>query len=298
VNHTLVTATLSLAFAAKGTAPETMAAGVGAEMETDGAAESLVAAFCTTINIGGIGVGVVVDNVEIAYGNDGCPNDPGFESGGSKFVRTDSLVVRNSFVHHNCGVGLWLDINNINYTLENNRVEDNVRDGIAIEISYRGVIRNNTVRRNGNATDPYRGQNWLWDAGIGIHASSDVEIYGNTVEDNFNGIVAIQQNRGSAYNDPAQQYGPYLVQNLYVHDNVIKQNMQQRAGMANAAAGIVQDVVDNAVFTSRNNRYQNNTYYLLPLGGGQSPGFEWMGWKSDSQWKGYGLDTTSRFNRW
>ena len=113
-------------------------------------------------------------------------------------MRTDSLVVRNSFLHHNCGAGLWLDINNINYTLENNRIEDNVREGIAIEISYKGVIRNNTVRRNGNATDPYRGNGWLWDAGIGIHASPDVEIYGNTVEGNFNGIVAIQQNRGAA----------------------------------------------------------------------------------------------------
>jgi len=245
----------------------------------------------TTINIGGIGVGVVVDNVEIAYGNNGCPNNPAFESGGSKFVRTDSLVVRNSFVHHNCGVGLWVDMDNINWTLENNRIEDNVRDGIAIEISYKGVIRNNTVRRNGNATDPYRVQNWLWDAGIGVQGSPNVEVYGNTVEGNFNGIVAIQQNRGSG------MYGPYLVQNLYVHDNVITQNTPQGAGMANAAAGIAQDTGDNTIFTGRNNRYQNNTYYLLPLGGGQSPGFEWQGWKNDSQWKGYGMDTAGRFYR-
>ena len=29
---------------------------------------------------------VLVDGVESAYGNDGCPHDPGFESGGSKFA--------------------------------------------------------------------------------------------------------------------------------------------------------------------------------------------------------------------
>ena len=117
------------------------------------------------------------------------------------------------------------------------------------------------------------------------------------VEGNFNGIVAIQQKRGAAFGDPAEAYGPYLVQNMYVHDNVITQNTPQGAGLANAAAGIVQDTGDNTIFTGRNNRYQNNTYYLLPLGGGQSPGFEWMGWKSDSQWKGYGMDSAGRFYR-
>lgn len=250
-----------------------------------------------TLGIGGIGTNVIVDGLSATYNNYLLANDPGFEAGGSKFVRTDGLIVRNSTFSNNGGPGLWLDINNINYTLATNTVLDNVREGILTEISYAGVIRNNTVRRNGNTTDPYRTQNWLWDAGIGVHASSDVEIYGNTVTDNFNGIVAIQQARGAAYGDPAEAYGPYVVQNLYVHDNTIKQNTAMAAGLTNAAAGIVEDNGDTTVFTTRNNRYRNNTYTLLPLGGGQSPGFEWQGWLNDTQWKALGQDTTGTFTR-
>jgi parallel beta-helix repeat protein len=245
-----------------------------------------------TINLGGVAIGALVDGVESAYGNSGCPNDPGFEAGGSKFAGTESLIVRNSFFHHNCGPGLWLDSDNINYVLENNRVEDNAREGIVSEISYRGVIRHNVVSRNGWPTDPFRANGWGWDAGIGIHASSDVEVYGNTVEDNFNGIIAIQQNRGSG------AYGPYLVQNLYVHDNRVKQNTPEGPGLLNAAAGAVQDVGDNAIFNTRNNRFQNNTYYLLPVAPGNSQGFQWANaGKSVAQWKALGQDVKGTFNR-
>jgi len=245
-----------------------------------------------TLNIGGVAIGALVDGIESAYGNNGCSNDPGFEAGGSKFAGTDSLIVRNSFFHHNCGPGLWLDTDNINYVLENNRVEDNTREGIVSEISYKGVIRNNAVRRNGWRTDPFRAKGWGWDAGIGIHASSDVEVYGNTVEDNFNVIIAIQQNRGRG------AYGPYLVQNLYVHDNRVKQNTPEGRGLLNAAAGAVQDVGDNAIFTSRNNRFRKNTYYLLPAARCNSQEFQWYNaGKSDAQWKSVGNDISGTFNR-
>jgi parallel beta-helix repeat protein len=237
--------------------------------------------YNTTLNIGGVAVGVLVDNVEVAYGNNGCPNQPAFEAGGSKFVYTDSLVVRNSFFHHNCGVGLWLDTDNINYVLENNRSEDNYREGIAIEISYRGVIRNNAVRRNGWPTDPFRANGWGWDAGIGVHSSPDVEVYGNTVEENFNGIVALQQNRGSG------RYGPYIVQNFYVHDNTVT---QRNGGYAGAA---MQDVGDNAIFTSRNNRWIRNTYFL----GTNARPYEFNnGPRTAAEWRGYGQDVTGLFN--
>jgi parallel beta-helix repeat protein len=236
----------------------------------------------TTINLGGVGVGVLVDGVESAYGNNGCPNNPGFESGGSKFANTDSLIVRNSFFHHNCGPGLWLDIENIHYLLENNRVEDNYREGIVSEISYAGVIRNNSISRNGWPVDPFRANGWGWDAGIGIHASSDVEVYGNTLVENFNGIVGLQQNRGNGSNGL-----PYLVQNLYVHDNTVT---QRNGGYAGAA---MQDDGETLIFTSRNNRWVHNTYYLGTNGGP----FEWSnGTRSAAQWRGYGEDGTGVFN--
>ena len=249
----------------------------------------------SSINIGGVGRAVLVDGIESSYGNNGCPNNPGFESGGSKFVKTDSLVVRNSFFHHNCGVGLWLDINNIRYVLDNNVVEDNVREGICIEVSFGGVIRNNSVSRNGWPTDPYRPNGWLWDAGIGIHASPDVEVYGNTLTENFQGIVAIQQPRNVSTGDPYAPPGGFLVQNLYVHDNIIYQRVSGGAngGDGSAGGGAVTDAGDTAIFTSRNNRWVGNTYYT----GTNARPFAWMnGWRTPAEWRAYGQDVTGSFN--
>lgn len=241
-----------------------------------------------SINIGGVGRAVLVDGVESAYGNVGCVKDPGFESGGSKFVKTDSLIVRNSFFHHNCGVGLWLDIDNIHALLENNRVEDNGREGICVEISYATVIRNNSVSRNGWPTDPYRANGWAWDAGIGIHASSDVEVYGNTLVENFNGIVGIQQARDPAHGDATT----YLLQNAYVHDNTVTLRTPPANGDGGFAGGAVNDLGDLATFTSRNNRWVHNTY---AIGGNPAP-FAWMnGPRTQPQWVGYGQDVTGVF---
>jgi hypothetical protein len=239
-----------------------------------------------TINIGGVGRGVLVDGIESAYGNNGCLKDPGFESGGSKFVMTDSLVVRNSFFHHNCGVGLWLDINNKNYVLESNRVEDNVREGICTEISFNGIIRNNAVARNGWPTDPYRANGWLWDAGIGIHESNGVEVYGNTLTENFNGIAIVQQRRDATTGDVYAPTGGYLAQNVYVHDNTVYQRNGGVSGAAN-------DLGDTATFLTRNNRWVTNTYYL----GANARPFAWMnGVRTAAEWSAYSQDATASFN--
>jgi hypothetical protein len=109
-------------------------------------------------------VGVLIEGNEIAFGNWRFASDPGFESGGTKFVKTDSLIVRNNYVHDNGGPGIWTDIDNVHVLIENNRVEANAREGIVHEIGYSAVIRNNSVTGNGTG-DPYRGQGWLWNAG-------------------------------------------------------------------------------------------------------------------------------------
>jgi uncharacterized protein YjdB len=239
-----------------------------------------------TINIGGVGRGVLVDGIESSYGNNGCLKDPGFESGGSKFVMTDSLVVRNSFFHHNCGVGLWLDINNKNYVLESNRVEDNVREGICTEISFNGIVRNNAVARNGWPTDPYRANGWLWDAGIGIHESNGVEVYGNTLTENFNGIAVVQQRRDATTGDVYAPTGGYFAQNIYVHDNTVYQRNGGVSGAAN-------DLGDTATFLSRNNRWAKNKYYL----GTNGRPFAWMnGVRTTTEWSTYNQDVTGSFN--
>jgi hypothetical protein len=87
---------------------------------------------------------------------------------------------------------------------------------------------------------------------------------------------------------------------LNAHDNTVTQNQPMSAFpafSANAAAGLVDDTGTNGAF-SRNNRFTHNTYYLLPITAGNSPGFEWLGgWRTDAQWRGYGHDATGTFNR-
>ena len=188
------------------------------------------------------GAGVTFERNEI-YGNNTAGFSSGWEAGGSKFAFTSGLVVRDNFVHDNIGVGLWTDIDNIDTRFEGNRVIGNDRMGIFHEISYDAVITDNEVRSNGFGFDA-----WLWGAGIAVSTSVNVEIYGNVVEGNADGIVAIEQDRSDA---PAS-YGPLSLTNLAVYENVITGN--------GGWSGIGQDVGSNDVFTSANNRFYDNAF--------------------------------------
>jgi len=186
------------------------------------------------------GTGGVVEQCEIASNNIAGFNW-GWEAGGAKFTETRGLVVRNNSVHDNGGPGLWTDINNYDTLYEGNTVVDNYAPGIFHEISYDAVIRNNTVTGNGFGSEA-----WLWGSGILIAASSDVEVYGNTVRGNADGIGGIQQDREDG------PEGAHLLSNLFVHDNSIS--------VQDGHIGIVEDFGDDGVFTERGNRFESNTY--------------------------------------
>lgn len=231
------------------------------------------------LGIGGIGDSVVVDSTEVAFNNYLHEYSFGWEAGGSKFVNTKNLVVRRSNFHDNWGPGIWSDINNLNVLYENNTVTDNADAGIFHEISYSGIIRNNTITGNG-AQAP---SGWIWGAGIQIAASggTSLEIYGNTLSGNKNGISLIQQNRPEI----PSPLGEHLVQNVYVHDNIVS--------LGAGGNGAVQDVGNSLIFTSRNNRFVHNTYTAGSLG---SP-FVWANaFRTWDSWKLQGQDTTGTFN--
>lgn len=226
------------------------------------------------LGIGGGEVDIVIENNEIAYNN-----TQGFstswEAGGTKFVRTRNLTVRGNYVHHNNGPGLWTDIDNVDTLYENNRVVRNRGVGIFHEISYAAIIRNNVVEGNG-----FGFSEWLWGAGILVAASSDVEIYGNTVSNNANGICAIQQKRGRG------SFGRHVVENLHVYNNIII--------MKDGLTGLAQDLGDSSLFTQKNNRFENNIYLL----GKNKRYFAW--WNSEQTekaWKSFGHDLTGTLTR-
>ncbi len=223
------------------------------------------------IGIVGQGDDILVEDNEIAFNNtrnlritDGTLG----EYGGTKFVKTRNLIVRNNYVHDNTEHGLWVDIDNVDTLIEGNRVVDNTGAGIFFEISYGAVIRNNYVEGNASV----RGSIWHY-SGIFVSSSRDVEIYGNTLVDNWNGITALSQQRGSGV------LGVHEVRNLYVHDNMIT--------IQKGLTGLGQDVGDNSFFTGKNNRFQNNTYTL----GSNSRYFHWMNKRRSLEgWNSFGQD--------
>ncbi len=183
--------------------------------------------------------GVVIESSEINHNNlRGFAW--GWEAGGIKYTRTTDLVFRDLEVHHNLGPGLWADIECADVLYEDNTVYSNSAMGIFHEISYDAVIRNNEVYDNGFI----KGE-WIWGSGILVAASSNVEVYGNVVTNNADGIGGIQQRRES-------EGVLYRLENLRVYDNTIT--------MWFGWTGVVQDMDDLTVFTDRNIVFENNTY--------------------------------------
>jgi parallel beta-helix repeat protein len=208
--------------------------------------------------------GGLIENNEIAYNNYRDHFDWGNEGGGGKMWSNDGLVLRGNWSHHNHGPGLWTDHDNINILYEDNLLEDNYANGIFHEISYDAVIRNNVFRRNG-----FDHAAWMWGGGIMIASSQNVEIYGNILEDNYNGIAMTRQNRGWG------SHGEWTLANNYVHNNTVI-----NSGLSGAAT----DVGNDDIYYS-NIRFESNSY------SGDS-GWFWMnGEVSWWEWQSYGHDS-------
>ena len=132
-----------------------------------------------------------------------------WEAGGMKWD-VGQVTIRNAHVHDNDCRGLWADINARNALIEHNLIEDNFAEGIIYEISRDAVIRHNRVYGNG-----LRGKGWYWDGGITVSSSSNVEVYGNRLSGNYNGITGTQGDR------PDSTPPAHLLDGLHVRDNLI-----------------------------------------------------------------------------
>jgi Right handed beta helix region len=265
--------------------------GAGIGMDTNTAARNNYVHHNCGFGFVGAGSGVVVESNEISYNNimagttgAVCGYDHYWGSGGSKWVYTTNLIVRGNFAHHNQGPGLWTDINNIYTLYENNIAEDNFRSGIYHEISYDAIIRNNISARNGSEFSP--GELGIRGGGIAIRGSQNVEIYGNTLTDNRAGFDISQSQPRTG------KFGPFEVKNLNVHDNTVK--------IPSRMSGFSVVTNDPSFYTSKNNRFRNNTYIL----GNQAKPFWW--WKASAskqdsltiaEWKAAGQDQTGTFTR-
>jgi hypothetical protein len=247
------------------------------------------------------GKNIFVDSNEISYNNYRHDFDSRWEAGGAKFWATSNLQVTNNYVHDNIGPGLWSDTDNINTTYANNDIENNVGGGIVHEVSYDVVIQNNILKNNGRIFI----YGWLYQPQVLINSSGgaattggQIEITGNDVISGPNGgAIGLEQQDRSA---DSASYGPHIVQNVYVHDNTVDLScaiyQPSQSGVYPPESGADEDDGEQVIYTSRNNRFVNNTYYL------GSPAladhaFNWMDKTvGASAWQGYGQDKTGTFN--
>lgn len=211
----------------------------------------------------------ILDN-DISYNNTGG-HDPLWAAGGTKFFYSSGILVKGNHIHHNMANGLWFDHKNSNTIVEDNLLEENNGAGFYYEVNYSAVVRNNTIRNNGKGLGTWS------KAGITISESSDVEVYGNKLSGNQHGIMGVQQNRSSVAG------GPWITKNLWVHDNDVTQQ--------NGASGLRDIGTGGAIYSSRNNRFNNNTYRIS----GNSNAFWYGGTVSDGTWKSKGFDGGSTF---
>ena len=166
-------------------------------------------------------------------------------------------------------------------TYSGNDIENNAGPGIDHEASYDAVISNNKIVGNGTAG----GSSTLQNAGIMMNDSQNVQIYGNTLTGNHNGIGLTQTDRGSTV------LGPLVTQNDSIHDNTISNS---------GRSGLVQWVTDSSYYLSRNNHFQGNHYTF----GCDATPFVWQDPSialsyasvSTAQWVADGNDTSGTFS--
>ncbi|HEY1241956.1 MAG TPA: right-handed parallel beta-helix repeat-containing protein [Bryobacteraceae bacterium] len=216
--------------------------------------------------IGGNGQNILVQGNEISFNNWGG-FDMTWEAGGAKFAQTNGLVVRSNFVHDNIGNGMWNDIDSIDTLYEGNTVTNNIGGaGIAYEISYSAVIRNNVVQNNS-----WYGVPWMWGAQILIQNSSNVMVYGNIVDVSAgygNGIGIIQQDRGSG------AYGPHISANNAIYGNSITYHGAQ------GSSGEATDFNEQTLISSQSNIFDYNWYHVT-----DPAAAHWM-WEGGQNWGG------------
>ena len=237
----------------------------------------------TWMGLSGVASRAVIEANEIAY-NGLTGTNP--DRCGAKIVLSDGTLFRGNYVHGNGGAaGLWTDIANINITYDGNRIEDNAGAGIFHEVSYSARIVNNVIRGNGYGS----GISWVTGAGILVAASPDVEVTGNALDDNRQGIAVTQQNRPMSEN-PTIDGRPHELKNVVVRANTVRMTPRgQYAAVLATDAGW-----PSTVFTSAGNSWTGNSY-RVPATAARP--FNWLsGDRTWTEWRGaYGHDAAGTF---
>lgn len=213
----------------------------GVAVKTDGSnaiAKNNLVHDAGQLGMSGAGFNMLVQNNKI-YRNNAAGFDPGWEAGGTKWTMTQKITVSGNEAYNNDGPGLWTDVYVSGAVFNNNRLHDNTRQGIHIELSRNVKVYGNTAWNNGSTL-----KGWSLGSGILIENSNMVEVNNNLVAWNGDGIGVIQGNRGS--DTPTTQ--------IFLHDNTVAASQGVIFGVESCA--------DNSVFLAGSNvKGWNNHLY-------------------------------------
>jgi hypothetical protein len=135
-------------------------------------------------------------------------------TGGAKFWSVDGADIRNNWVHHNHGAGIWADTNNNDFVVEGNLIEDNDNEGLFYELSYNLELSGNTFRRNALPYGQRRAEKGDDFPVASVYISESggeprlaartnlIDIRGNYFTDNWSGIT-LWENADRFCNSPA-----------------------------------------------------------------------------------------------
>jgi hypothetical protein len=114
-----------------------------------------------------------------------------------------------------------------------------------------------------------------------VNSAPGVEIAGNVIDSNFNGITLRQDDRG------AGTLGAYVVKDTSVHDNQVT--------MRRGITGLASTTSDKSLITSQNNTFQRNHYTVV---GTDTTNFSWTGSEVTwAEWQRNGQDSSGTFTR-
>ena len=129
------------------------------------------------------------------YANNTEGFDPGWEAGGMKVSQPRTVLISGNEVYDNETIGIWIDVVNpqqAGVEISSNRVHDQPREGIRVEITRNFSVHDNVVWENGwGMGDSYTG------AGISVNGSRDGTVKDNVLAWNASGIGVVQQDRKS-----------------------------------------------------------------------------------------------------
>jgi parallel beta-helix repeat protein len=182
-----------------------------------------------------------------------------WEAGGIKLSTDTNSTVDSNEIYSNTGYGLWCDIWCTDVSFTNNRVHHNALTGIYSEISERIHITGNAAWENGwSGGEPDQ-------AGIGASTSDAVEISGNTLGFNANGVVVTTHDRSDA--PGGHDTG------ISVHDNVVVSTSD-----ANSPCGLCwTQNASNRLFAARSTNSSAANHFWWPADENGRRRFAWNG---------------------